>query len=223
MAGDRWHSLPMPYDRSVSGRSKRNHHVWLAGYGAVRPTHSTQNDIWTERLHQTLKRWLGRQPAARTLAELQAQLDTFRTAYDEERPHRAIGRRTPAEAYRATPKARPAGPRAQGHLRLRYDTVDKAGAISLRRAGQLRHLKIGVAHARCRVLAIVDEHEVKVVDLGTGGYSRPTRSSRIAATGATNDETPADGRGPKRLDDTLGKGLRLSPVSRLMCLLCRDS
>jgi hypothetical protein len=126
----------------------------------------TQGKI--ERFHQTLKRWLGQRPAARTLAELQAQLDSFRHAYDEERPHRAVGRRTPAEAYRATPVALPAGPRAQGHLRLRYDVADKKGAISLRRAGRLHHLKIGAAHARPGVLAIVDEHEVTVVDLGTG-------------------------------------------------------
>ncbi len=126
----------------------------------------TQGKI--ERFHQTLKRWLGQRPTARTIEELQGQLDAFRLAYDEERPHRAIGRRTPGEAYRATPKALPAGPRARGHLRLRYDVADKKGAITLRRAGRLHHLKIGAAHARRRVLAIIDEREVTVVDLGTG-------------------------------------------------------
>ena len=73
-------------------------------------------------------------------------------------------RRTPAEAYRATPVALPAGPRARSHLRLRYDVADKKGVISLRRAGRMHHLKIGAAHARRRVLAIVDEREVTVVD-----------------------------------------------------------
>ena len=34
--------------------------------------------------------------------------------------------------------------------------------------GRLYHLKIGAAHARRRVLAIVDEREVTVVALGTG-------------------------------------------------------
>ena len=131
------------------------------------PNHpQTQGKI--ERLQQTLKRWLAQQPAARTLAELQAQLDAFRATYDEERPHRALGRRTPAEAYRATPKAVPAGPRARGHLRLRYDTVDRGGRITLRRAGCLHHLGIGAAHRGRRVLAIVDEQEVTVVALQTG-------------------------------------------------------
>ena len=58
------------------------------------------------------------------------------------------------------------GPR--GHFRLRYDVTDKKGAMTLRRAGRLHHLKIGAAHARRRVLAIVDDLEVTVVTLDTG-------------------------------------------------------
>jgi transposase InsO family protein len=139
----------------------------------------TQGKI--ERFHQTLKRWLGQRPAARSLTELQAQLDAFRIAYDEQRPHRAIGRRTPTEAYRATPKAHPAGRGAAGHLRLRYDLADKKGSITLRRAGRLHHLAIGAAHARRRVLAVVDEREVTVVAIDTGEILsshliEPTRS-----------------------------------------------
>ena len=126
----------------------------------------TQGKI--ERFQQTLKRWLTQQPAPRTLTELQAQLDAFRAAYDEERPHRAIGRRTPGEVYRARPKTHPAGRGALGHLRLRYDLVDKGGRMTLRRAGRLHHLGIGAAHTGARVLAIVDEREVTVVDLRTG-------------------------------------------------------
>jgi transposase InsO family protein len=150
----------------------RNGFEYLLAYLGIRqkngaPGHpQTQGKV--ERFHQTLKRWLERQPAARTLVELQAQLDAFRLAYNEHRPHRAIGRITPGEAYRATSKAVGAGPRAAGHFRLRYDIADKKGAMTLRRAGRLHHLKIGAAHARRRVLAIVDELEVTVVALDTG-------------------------------------------------------
>ncbi len=150
----------------------RNSFEYLLAYLGIRqkngaPGHpQTQGKI--ERFHQTLKRWLGQQPAPRTPAELQAQLDAFAIAYDEDRPHRAIGRITPGEAYRARPKAHPAGRGAPGHLRLRYDVADSKGAITLRRAGRLHHLKIGAAHARRRVLAIVDEREVTVADLATG-------------------------------------------------------
>jgi hypothetical protein len=80
----------------------------------------------------------------------------------------SLSSRTPAEAYRASPRAHPAGRGAPGHLRLRYDLVDKGGRITLRRAGRLHHLGIGAAHARTRVLAIVDERKVTVVAIDTG-------------------------------------------------------
>src|SRR5439155_7037719 len=139
------------------------------------------------RFHQTIKRWLGRQPAAADLRQLQVKLDAFRSVDNEQRAQRAIGRRTPGEAYRATPKALPSGTGGKGHFRLRYDVTDSKGAMTLRRGGRLYHLKVGAAHARRRVLAIVDEQEVTVVALDTGeilsahhiepgkGYWRNTR------------------------------------------------
>jgi transposase InsO family protein len=151
----------------------RNGFEYMLAYLGVRqkngaPGHpQTQGKV--ERFHQTLKRWLGQQPPACTLAELQAQLDACRADYNERRPHRALARMTPGEAYLATPKALPAGSRASGgHFRLRYDITDSKGAMTLRRAGRLYHLRIGAAHPRTRVLAIVDEHEVTVVALATG-------------------------------------------------------
>lgn len=61
-----------------------------------------------ERFHQTLQKWLRAQPRAATLTELQTQLDAFVEVYNHKRPHRAIGRRTPAAVYAQTPKAGPA-------------------------------------------------------------------------------------------------------------------
>ena len=123
----------------------------------------------TERFHQTLQRWLRSRPPARTLSELQGQLDEFRQHYNEQRPNRALQRRTPGEAYRATPKAAPASNgHAPGHYRLRYDRLDTTGKISFRRAGRMHHLGIGRAHARKRVLAFADDHHVTVAELNTG-------------------------------------------------------
>jgi len=123
----------------------------------------------TERFHQTLQRWLAARPAARTVAELQAQLDEFREHYNEHRPHRALQRNTPGHAYRATPKALPAtNGHTPGHYRLRYDRLDTKGRMTLRRAGRMHHLGIGTTHARKRVLAFADEHQVTVADLATG-------------------------------------------------------
>ena len=77
----------------------------------------------------------GRRPA--TLAELQAQLDRFGSYYNTVRPHRALGRRTPAEAFAARTKAAPKLPpiNAEGHHRVRRDRVDKGGRVSLRYRG----------------------------------------------------------------------------------------
>ena len=150
----------------------RNGFEYLLAWLGIRqkngaPGHpQTQGKI--ERFHQTLKRWLERQPAVRTLTELQAQLDAFRITYNDHRPHRAIGRITPAEAYLARPRSQPAGRGATGHFRLRYDVTDGRGAMTLRRAGRLHHLKIGAQHPRRRALAIVDEREVTLVALETG-------------------------------------------------------
>jgi transposase InsO family protein len=123
----------------------------------------------TERFHQTLQRWLRARPPARTAAELQRQLDEFREHYNERRPHRALQRRTPGDAYRATPKAAPASNgHAPGHYRLRYDRLDSKGKMSFRRAGRMHHLHVGTAHARKRVLAFADDHRVTVAELATG-------------------------------------------------------
>jgi hypothetical protein len=123
----------------------------------------------TERFHQTLQRWLRSRPPARTLSELQGQLDEFRAHYNEQRPHRALQRRTPGQAYRATPKAVPASNgHAPGHYRLRYDRLDSKGKMTLRRAGRMHHLHAGVEHARKRVLAFADDHRVTVAELTTG-------------------------------------------------------
>src|SRR3954452_19929896 len=119
----------------------------------------------TERFHQTLQRWLKAQPPAQTLPELQRQLDQFRDHYNEQRPHRALARNTPGDAYRATPKAAPAtNGHAPQHYRIRYDRLDTKGRMTLRRAGRMHHLAIGIEHARKRVLAFTDDHRVTVAD-----------------------------------------------------------
>ena len=59
-----------------------------------------------ERFHQTLFRYLDKQPLASSLAELQTQVDAFDDIYNTERPHQGLpGRVTPQVAWEATPKA----------------------------------------------------------------------------------------------------------------------
>ena len=72
-----------------------------------------------ERFHQTLFRFLDKQPLAESLEELQEQVDGFDRIYNTERPHQGLpGRITPAKAWEATPKAEAPRPAARNALLL---------------------------------------------------------------------------------------------------------
>lgn len=118
-----------------------------------------------ERLHQTLKRFLTRQDRASTIEELQDQLDRFRAYYNTCRPHRAIGRRTPAEAFEARPKATPSLPGLDvpTHVRVRRDRIDITGVITLRHNSRLHHIGLGRRLVGTRVIALVDGLRVRVI------------------------------------------------------------
>jgi transposase InsO family protein len=200
----------------------RNGYEYLLAWLGVRqkngaPGHpQTQGKV--ERFQQTLKRWLGRQPAARDLAGLQAQLDTFRRIYNEERPHRAIGRRTPAAAYAARVKAHPSGRGTPGPL-----------------PSALRHHRWeGSAHPPAR-----GPHAPPQGRRGP----RPHAGARHRRRAGGHGRRPRHGPGPRGPPGRARQGLlaqhatgprpmagipadRLTPVSpmtRLMCHRCRDS
>ncbi|WP_211228284.1 integrase core domain-containing protein [Actinomyces dentalis] len=64
-----------------------------------------------ERFHQTLLRYLDKQPPAESIADLQAQVDAFDRLYNTRRPHQGLpGRITPQQAWDATPVADPPRP-----------------------------------------------------------------------------------------------------------------
>ena len=116
-----------------------------------------------ERFHQTLKNWLMTRPAARSLRVLQRQLDTFCGYYNEQRPHRALGRRTPNEAYQARPKARPLpAPIIDPHFRVRRDRVNE-GVITLRHNSRLHHIALGRRHSGQRVLVLTRDLDVRIL------------------------------------------------------------
>ena len=109
--------------------------------------HSTPHHPQTcgkvERFHQTLKRYLARQPPADTLAMLQVQLDAYRAYYNAERPHRALHGATPAAVFASRIKARPVIDRAPTWFRVRQDRVSKAGNVTVRYLSRLRHIGWG--------------------------------------------------------------------------------
>jgi transposase InsO family protein len=199
----------------------RNGFEYLLAYLGIRqkngaPGHpQTQGKI--ERFHQTLKRWLGASrrrapwPSCRPGSTPSASPTTSsgRTGRPGGSPRRGL----PGDAQGGGRRLAAHG----GHFRLRYDVTDKKGAITLRRAGRLHHLKIGAAHARRRVLAIVDEHEVTVVALDTGEILSTHRSSPTAYW-RNQRRDPGRWPGSRATGDS-----HVSPMSRLMCRLCRDS
>jgi transposase InsO family protein len=116
-----------------------------------------------ERLHQTLKRYLPQQAPAQSLAHLQLQLDIFRQYYNQQRPHRALGRQTPLVVFNARLKARPSQPEAPTHYRVRRDRIDSKGKVTLRYLSKLRHIPVGAAHRNRKVLLLVAGADVRIV------------------------------------------------------------
>jgi transposase InsO family protein len=133
-------------------------------YRHSRPCHP-QTCGKVERFHQTLKKWLTRQRPAATTRALQAQLDRFAAYYNTRRPHRAIGRATPAQAYTARIKAAPAGPQIPipAHCRVRQDTIDTGGSVTLRYRSKLYHIGAGRRHAGTKVTILIADLSVRIL------------------------------------------------------------
>jgi transposase len=111
-------------------------------------------------------------PAA-TLTGLQAQLDAFTEVYNTRRPHRSLPHRaTPATAYAARPKAVPGDRTADTHHRVRADIIDDTGTVTLRHAGRLYHIGVGRTHARTRVLLLVRDLDIRIINAATGELLR---------------------------------------------------
>jgi len=91
-----------------------------------------------ERFHQTLFRFLDKQPLAETLEQLQTQVDAFDLIYNTERPHQGLpGRITPTSAWAATPVVEPPRPVPQaaapvGDDGLRMTRIHDNGTVYAR-------------------------------------------------------------------------------------------
>ena len=181
-------------------------HVGRLGVEAItgkphKPTTQGKN----ERFHQTLFRYLDKQPLAETLTELQAQVDAFDHIYNTERPHQGLpGRVTPLTAWEATPKteaprpkpnqtwldrpvvgrhrrARPQPP-ADLPADTRIRTVSTAGTIALDKV----FYKIDVDHAFKQVLVVSDGDRILIADLQgeiLAEHTRPAPGIRYVGNG----------------------------------------
>ena len=156
-----------------------------------RPNHPTTCGK-VERFQQTFKNWLSHQHQPATISELQKLLDTFTELYNHHRPHRSLPHRaTPATVYTTRPKATP-GTRNDAHYRVRHDRVDEGGSVSLRVNGRLHHIGIGRTHTGTRVILLIADLHIRIINAATGEILRdltldPTRSYQ--GTGAPKGPT----------------------------------
>ena len=158
-------------------------HVSSLGVEAItgkpyKPTTQGKN----ERFHQTLFRYLDKQPLASSPAELQAQVDAFDDIYNTERPHQGLpGRITPQAAWEAAPKAE--APRPKPYPPFFVQAVVKrprpasaptdlpAGTrvTKLTTAGTFRlagvQYKVDGRYGLEQVLVIIDGDKITVADL----------------------------------------------------------
>ncbi|GEP38133.1 hypothetical protein NPS01_17960 [Nocardioides psychrotolerans] len=137
-----------------------------------------------ERFHQTLFRFLDKQPLAASLAELQTQVETFDVVYNTERPHQGLpGRITPLTAWQATEKAEAPRPTREQLTRPRVhqrqpspapvpvpsDLPDDTVVKNLTSAGTFMvdkvHYKVDARHGFQQVLVITDRDKITITDL----------------------------------------------------------
>jgi transposase InsO family protein len=141
----RAHGAVSEFERTLWDLGVATHH------GA--PYHpQTQGKI--ERFHRTAKTYLRRLPPARSLAELQTQLDRLVDDYNN-RPHQEIGYATPNERYRATAKATPRG---AGITRSTTRRVWESGNIRYSRWV----INLGRAHHGTEALITDDGTKIRV-------------------------------------------------------------
>jgi transposase InsO family protein len=107
--------------------------VWWLRLGIaierIKPGHPQQNGRH-ERMHLTLKKEATRPPGMNSLQQ-QGRFDSFVEEFNTERPHEALGMKTPAEVYVASPRAYNGLPELTYPLHDRDLVVTTCGRICL--------------------------------------------------------------------------------------------
>lgn len=120
-----------PFASTALGRLSRLS-VWWIRLGIrpelIEPARPDQNGAH-ERMHRTLKRETTR-PAAASLGGQQRRFNVFRETFNDERPHEALGQRTPASIYQPSPRDFPSRmPRLEYPSHYEVRLVSRNGGI----------------------------------------------------------------------------------------------
>lgn len=137
-----------------------------AGFHAIEPalaalgismTHSRPGHPQTcgkvERFHQTMHRWLDARPDPETHTGLQALIDEFSVRYNNERPHRAIGRVTPASKWETLPKSGPSSTPITTPSTVHTSIADRQGRVT---AGRQIRIALGRSYAHQPAITIIN-------------------------------------------------------------------
>ncbi|TCO48482.1 integrase-like protein [Kribbella antiqua] len=127
-----------------------------------------------ERFQQTMEKWLRAQPIQpTTIAELQVLLDAFVDEYNHRRPHRSLPHRAPRHHLHCPPQSRPQHQPDHRHPRPgphRPRRRRRLGHPAPR--GKLHHIGIGRTHARTRVLLLIQDLQITIINAATGELLR---------------------------------------------------
>src|SRR5215469_14846705 len=97
----------------------------------------------------------------------------FTGLYNTQRPHRSLPHQaTPATIYQARPKATPGNRSTGAHHRVRADRIGADGNVTLRHHSWLHHIGIGRTHARTRVLLLIHDLHIRLINAATGELLR---------------------------------------------------
>ena len=171
--------------RLAGGRGGRNGFETELGRLGITQKNSRPNHPTTcgkvERFQQTLKTWLHAQPDQPDHIDRPPALSTVRRHLQQPTP-------APLTPWPSHPRRRLHRPpqshprhRTGTHYRVRHDRVDKTGRVTIRYARPPPpHRPRRRAHARTRVVMLIADRHVRVIDAATGELLRhltldPTR------------------------------------------------
>jgi transposase InsO family protein len=149
-----------------------------------------------ERLHKTLQQWLRKQPPVATMPELQTQLDTYRHAYNHDRPHQSLNMITPWQArlagIRITPL--PDQPPRQAPTTAITTVLDARGTVGINRTriavGQeYANLPITMFHTAGHLIIFHNEHVLRELILDPALHYHPLGRPRQPRTKKPVEDT----------------------------------
>lgn len=124
--------------------------------------------------------------AAVDMAEQRARFVAHQTVYNEERPHEALGQRTPAQVYEKSPRRPPARrpepdyPADTERRRVRPNGEIKRGGSTVYVSDVLAGEEVGLARAAAGEAVIYYRELIGVIPQGSDRLRRPTLAEQIA-------------------------------------------